>query len=153
MNIGEDLIESIKSSHDTFDSRNFVINDGKKSLVYVTDTGYINQKNFKKLENHSIYLFESNHDIEMLNTGPYPQWLKARVLSDKGHLSNIAAGVYLSKLIGTNTEKIILIHLSETNNTPEVALDTLYDVFDEYEIGFKNVSCAKQNEISEVIEI
>ncbi|MCR5788230.1 MAG: MBL fold metallo-hydrolase [Bacilli bacterium] len=153
MNFGEDLIESIKSSHDSNDARNFIISDGLKSVAYVTDTGYINQKYFKKLSNHDVYLFESNHDIEMLNNGPYPSWLKARVLSDKGHLSNIAAGVYLSKLIGDKTKNVILIHLSETNNTSKLALDTVTDVFKEYELDFKNLSCAYQNEISEVINI
>ncbi len=153
INIGEDLIETIKSSHDSNDARNFIIYDGKKSLCYITDTGYINQKYFKKLSNHDIYLFESNHDVEMLTNGPYPSWLKARVLSDKGHLSNIAAGVYLSKFIGDKTKRIILIHLSETNNRPELAYNTTLETFAEYEVKFKNVICASQNEISEVIEI
>ena len=153
INIGEDLIETIKSSHDSNDSRNFIIYDGNKSLCYITDTGYINQKYFSKLSNHDIYLFESNHDVEMLTNGPYPPWLKARVLSDKGHLSNIAAGVYLSKFIGEKTKHIILIHLSETNNKPSLAYNTAMETFNEYEIKFSNVSCASQNEISEVIEI
>ena len=153
MNFGEDLIESIKSSHDSEDSRCFIISDGLKSLCYITDTGYINQKYFKKLSNHDIYLFESNHDVEMLTNGPYPQWLKQRVLSDKGHLSNVAAGVYLSKFIGEKTKNIVLIHLSETNNTPKLALKTTKEVFDEYEIKFKNIICASQNEKSEVIEV
>lgn len=153
LNLGEDLIETIKSSHDSNDARCFIIDDGKNSLAYITDTGYINQKYFNKLENHDVYLFESNHDVEMLNNGPYPSWLKARVLSDKGHLSNIAASVYLAKFIGNKTRKIILIHLSETNNNPDMALDTIKEIFDEYEISFSDISCAKQNEISEVINI
>jgi phosphoribosyl 1,2-cyclic phosphodiesterase len=153
MNFGEDLITTIKSSHDSKDARNFIIEDGKFSIAYITDTGYINQKYFKLLENKDIYLFESNHDIEMLNNGPYPKWLKARVLSDTGHLSNIAAGVYLSKFIGNKTKKIILIHLSETNNTPDVALKTVKDTFNEYDIKFNSISCAHQNKISEVIEL
>ena len=89
----------------------------------------------------------------MLQEGPYPKWLKKRVLSDTGHLSNISAGVYLSKFIGSKTKKVILIHLSETNNTPEIALTTVKDVFKEYDVNFKNISCASQNEISEVIEL
>ena len=153
LNLSEDIISSIKSSHDSNDARCFVIDDGKHSLAYITDTGYINHRYFKKLENHDIYLFESNHDIEMLNNGPYPKWLKARVLSDTGHLSNISAGVYLSKFIGNKTKKVILIHLSETNNNPDIALKTVKDVFKEYEVKFNKLSCAYQNEISEVIEI
>ena len=151
--LDEDIITSIKVSHDSNDARNFVIEDGKYSLCYITDTGYINHKYFKLLENKTIYLFESNHDIEMLQEGPYPVWLKKRVLSDVGHLSNISAGVYLSKFIGDKTKKVILIHLSETNNTPEMALKTVKDTFKEYEVNFKNISCASQNEISEVINI
>jgi phosphoribosyl 1,2-cyclic phosphodiesterase len=146
-------IEMFHTSHDAPASRGYIIREDDKSFVYITDTGYINQKYFKLLENKDIYLFESNHDIEMLNNGPYPKWLKARVLSDTGHLSNIAAGVYLSKFIGNKTKKIILIHLSETNNTPDVALKTVKDTFNEYDIKFNSISCAHQNKISEVIEL
>ena len=89
----------------------------------------------------------------MLQTGPYPVWLKKRVLSDEGHLSNISAGVYLSKLIGSNTKQIVLIHLSETNNNPEIALKTVKETFEEYDINFKNISCASQDRISEVIDV
>lgn len=153
LQLDEDIITSIKVSHDSNDARNFVLEDGKYSLCYITDTGYINHKYFKLLENRTIYLFESNHDIEMLQEGPYPVWLKKRVLSDVGHLSNISAGVYLSKFIGDKTKKVILIHLSETNNTPEMALKTVKDTFKEYDVNFKNISCASQNEISEVINI
>lgn len=149
----EDIITSIKVSHDSNDARNFIIEDGKYSLCYITDTGYINHKYFKVLENRTIYLFESNHDIEMLQTGPYPAWLKKRVLSDTGHLSNISAGVYLSKFIGKDTKKVILMHLSETNNKPELALKTVKDTFKEYDVKFDNISCASQNEISEVINL
>lgn len=149
----EDIITTIKVSHDSNDARNFIIEDGKYSLCYITDTGYINHKHFKLLENRSIYLFESNHDVEMLSHGPYPAWLKKRVLSDVGHLSNISAGVYLSKFIGRKTKNIILIHLSETNNTPDIALRTVKETFDEYDIKFNNISCAHQNKISEVIEL
>lgn len=149
----EDIITSIKVSHDSNDARNFIIEDGKYSLCYITDTGYINHKYFKVLENRTIYLFESNHDIEMLQTGPYPAWLKKRVLSDTGHLSNISAGVYLSKFIGKDTKKVILMHLSETNNKPELALKTVKDTFKEYDVKFDNISCASQNDISEVINL
>ena len=96
---------------------------------------------------------ESNHDIELLNNGPYPIWLKKRVLSDVGHLSNKAASFYLTKLIGPHTKKVILMHLSETNNTKEKSLETLKDTFTEYEIKFKNVLVSDQYEKSEVVEV
>ncbi len=147
------LIKAIHSSHDALDSRNFIINDFGKTLAYITDTGYINNRYFKDLVNLNIYLFESNHDIELLQHGPYPAWLKRRVLSDDGHLSNKAASFYLSKLVGPNTEKIILIHLSETNNLEEIALETIHNTFIDRGVAFNNISCAKQNEMTEVVEV
>ncbi len=146
-------ILSIKSSHDSVDSRNFIFQYNDESLVYLTDTGYVKQKDFKKLTNKNVYLFESNHDIEMLQNGPYPKWLKARVLSDYGHLSNITASYYLTKLIGNKTKMIYLMHLSETNNKEELALQTINETFTEYNIKFKNIKCAKQDERSEVIKV
>ena len=144
-------IKAIKSSHDATDSRNFIIEEGDKSVVYVTDTGYVNSKNFNNLKNKNVYLFESNHDIEMLNNGPYPKWLKDRMISDIGHLSNKASSFYLTKLVGENTKKIVLMHLSEKNNSEEKCLETIKNTFKEYEINFKNISCARQEEVSEVI--
>ena len=146
-------ITAIKASHDAVDARNFIFEEEGKSVVYVTDTGYINQKNFKILNNRNVYLFESNHDIEMLMNGPYPKFLKQRVVGSNGHLSNKDSSFYLSKLVGPNTRKIILMHLSEQNNTEEKALLTIKETFKDYEIPFNDIKCAKQNELSEVIEL
>ncbi len=146
-------ITSFRSSHDAIDSRNFVIEENGLKVGYITDTGYINNKNFKLLKNLDIYLFESNHDIELLQHGPYPAWLKKRVLSDDGHLSNKAAAFYLTKLIGEKTKEIILIHLSETNNLEDIAMETINNTFVEYGIDFHNIICARQNEVTKVIEV
>lgn len=146
-------IDIIKTSHDTTDSRAFILTSDNKKIVYLTDTGFINTKYFSKLSNIDIYLFESNHDVEMLLHGPYPKWLKDRVLGPYGHLSNKDSSVYLAKLIGPNTKLIMLMHLSQKNNTEEKALSTIKQVFSEYEIDFSNISCARQNERSELIEL
>lgn len=152
--IFDDLkIYAIKSSHDAVGSRNFIFESGGHSIVQITDTGYIKSKYFKLLKNREVYFLESNHDIEMLTHGPYPDWLKRRVLSDEGHLSNQAAGFYLSKLIGEKTKKIYLMHLSEVNNNSEIALKTVCDTLKEYKIDFNDIKCAEQDNISEVIEI
>lgn len=150
----EDLvIDNIKTSHDTSDSRGYIITQGNSSVVQITDTGYLNQKYFKKLQNKTIYIFESNHNIEMLMHGRYPKWLKARVSSDVGHLSNESSAFYLTKLIGENTKEIILAHLSEENNTPELALETLNKEFAENNIKFSNIVVAKQEERTDIIEV
>jgi len=146
-------IHAIKSSHDAIASRNFIFEEDGNSIVQITDTGYIKSKYFKLLKNRDVYFLESNHDVEMLTHGPYPDWLKRRVLSDEGHLSNQAAGFYLSKLIGENTKKIILMHLSEVNNNSEVALKTVHDTLKDYNINFDDIKCAEQDNISEVIEL
>lgn len=146
-------IELIKTSHDVSDSRGFIISYDNKSLVYITDTGYINSRYFRKISNKNVYIFESNHDPEMLIKGKYPKWLQARVLSDVGHLSNEYASAYLAKLIGPNTKKVVLAHLSKENNNEEIALNKFLETMDNNNIDFKNVVIAKQNEISEVIEL
>ncbi len=153
INLDDVKITTIKSSHDAIDSRNFIIESAGASIVQITDTGYINSKYFNKLKNRDVYLLESNHDVEMLTHGPYPDWLKQRVLSDEGHLSNQAAGFYLSKLIGDKTKKVYLMHLSEVNNDPNIALKTVVESLKEYNVDFTNIECAEQNNISEVITL
>lgn len=145
------IVRTIKSSHDAPDARNFILENKGQSVVYVTDTGYVNRKYFELLKNRDIYLFESNHDIEMLLNGPYPKWLKTRVVGSYGHLSNKDSSFYLSKLIGEKTKKIVLMHLSHINNTEEKALNMIHETFKEYEIKFNNIVCAKQSEITEVL--
>ncbi len=144
-------IKTIKSSHDAPDARNFIIEYKNHSVVYVTDTGYINRKYFEILKDKEIYLFESNHDIEMLLNGPYPKWLKTRVVGSYGHLSNKDAAFYLTKLIGPHTKKVILMHLSHINNTKEKAMEMIEETFKEYDIHFNNIACANREEITEVV--
>ena len=147
--IGEFDIETIHTSHDAKGSVGFVIYQNGKSLVYITDTGYINSLYLKIIKNKDVYIFESNHDINMLMTGPYPYVLKQRVVSDKGHLSNVQSGNYLKEVIGDRTKRIILAHLSETNNTPNIALKTVKNILNcEIEID-----TAMQDETLDVGEI
>lgn len=144
-------ITPIKTSHDANDSRNFLVQNDNQRVVYLTDTGYLNRKYFKILSNAHYYLMESNHDIEMLMEGPYPKWLKQRVLGTLGHLSNKDSSFYLTKLVGEDTKKIILMHLSHTNNTEEKALEMIQETFSDYGISLPDVICAKQNEVTEVV--
>lgn len=152
-NIKDIKVEVIKTSHDAEDSVGYIINHDNESVVYITDTGYINKKYFPLLTNRDVYIFESNHDIEMLNNGSYPFALRQRILSDKGHLSNYDSAKYLSKFIGNNTKKIILAHLSEENNTEELALDTLKERLKKEKISFDDIIIAKQNKETELIKI
>ena len=153
--INEDIkIKSITLSHDVTDIKGYVIEEENSSVVYITDTGYINEREFKNIINKNIYIFESNHDVEMLmNNSKYPHHTKIRILSDKGHLSNKDSAYYLSKLIGNNTKQVILAHLSEQNNTEQLALTTHFDTFKRKNINFTNILVAKQNEMTEMFEV
>ena len=151
--IGDVLINTIKTSHDAPDSVGYIITHNNKSLVYITDTGYINKKYFKLLSNKDIYVLESNHDIELLSNSSYPFYLRQRILGDKGHLSNYDASRYLSLFIGDNTKYIFLAHLSEENNTPDLAYDTLIERLNEDEKDIPNVIIALQDKETELISV
>ena len=149
-NINDVKIELIHTSHDAPASFGFIIDYDDKSIVYITDTGYINRKILNKIVNKNLYLIESNHDEVMLMDGPYPRFLKERVISDKGHLSNKTTANYLKKIIGSNTKNIVLAHLSETNNTEELALKTVREQIPDEKI---HIIAARQYEVSEIIEV
>ena len=149
-NINDVEIELIHTSHDAPYSVGYIIEHNNKSLVYVTDTGYINRKYLNKMVNKNLYLIESNHDEIMLMDGPYPRFLKERVISDKGHLSNKTTAGYLKKIVGPNTKQIMLAHLSEKNNTEEKALESIEEINLDKSI---KVNIARQHEESELIEV
>ena len=83
----------------------------------------------------------------------YPHQTKIRILSDKGHLSNKDSAYYLTKLIGKDTHHIILAHLSEQNNTEELALSTLKETLKRKDIKFNDIKVARQNEMTELIDV
>ena len=148
----EDLIINlIRISHDV-EGVGFVIEHNNHSLVYLTDTGYINRKYIPLMKNRDLYIIESNHDEEMVMEGPYPYILKQRVISDKGHLSNHATAEYLLETVGNNTKQIILAHISENNNTEELALNTTKNLLTENNI-YKPIILAKQYEPLDEIEV
>lgn len=148
----EDLkVELIRISHDV-DGVGFILESNNKNMVYITDTGYINRKYLPKMKNKNLYVIESNHDEEMLMEGPYPYILKQRVISDHGHLSNNTTASYLQEIIGDNTKKIILAHISENNNTEELAYNTTKNMLEENNLD-KEVIIAKQYESLDEIEV
>lgn len=148
----EDIeIELFKLSHDVPCS-GIIIKENNQELVYITDTGYISTKVINKIVNKNIYIMESNHDTELLRHSSYPFYLQQRIMSDKGHLSNKDAVKYLKKVVGENTKYIVLAHLSEENNTEEIAMDEAKRII-ESNNQIKQIYIAKQNEKLETIEV
>ena len=140
-------ITPVSTSHDVKNPLGFIIENEEEKLVYLTDSGKITVKTLQKLKNADYYIIESNHDPDMLMATNRPMFLKKRILSTKGHLSNEQSATYMSKCIGEKTKEIVLAHLSEEANDPIVALETYKKVFEEANISLDNIKlyCANQH--------
>lgn len=132
--INEFTITPLPTSHDAPNSVGYILETDHDKVVYMTDTGYISTRNLALMANASLYIIEANHSPTMLLQTNRPFDLIQRILSDTGHLSNEASAHYLAELIGPRTKAIVLAHLSEEANSPEVALATMDKVFRKYGI-------------------
>ena len=119
------MIEVLPMSHDSDDCVGYVIHTQNEKLVYVTDTGYVREDVKAYIQNADYYIFESNHDLEMLMDTKRPLYLKQRIAGDCGHLCNEVSAGILSDVIGEKTKEIVLAHISEEANTPQQALCVL----------------------------
>ena len=95
---------------------------GRKMSI-ATDLGFVTEDIFNSLRNVDLSVVESNYDVQMLKEGPYPYYLKTRIASNHGHLSNIQSAQTTIRLIESGVNKIQLCHLSNNNNTPSLALE------------------------------
>ncbi len=153
IHINDLAIDIISTSHDADDSCGFILNYQDSSVVYITDTGYINNKYHDQLTNKTMYIIESNHCPKLLMDGPYPFYLKQRVIGDSGHLSNEQCAMYLQKFIGEKTQNIILAHLSAENNEELLALNKTREKLLLSEFDVPNLIAARQNERTDLIEL
>lgn len=126
--VGVFTITALPLSHDCKDTMGYLVKDEEESLLYVTDTGFVPEKDFDYMKDCQYYLFESNHDPKMLYESKRPDYLIRRIISDTGHLSNYDAAYYLANFIGKNTKEVILCHLSDECNSSVVAMDTFQSV-------------------------
>lgn len=133
--IGNIDIFSFGVSHDAIDPQFYSFRKNNKQFVILTDTGYVNDRMRDMLRNADAYLMESNHDISMLRMGKYPWPLKQRILSDKGHLSNEDGALALTDMIGDNTKRVYLGHLSKENNMKVIAHDTVKEILFRKDMG------------------
>lgn len=140
-------ITPIKTSHDTDFSVGYVFDDGTTKLVYLTDTGYIRQQDYSYLRDADHYILESNHDPELLMKSNRPYYIKQRILSDTGHLSNEKAGHVLSEVISSRTQSITLAHMSLEANTEELVLQTIHAHLEDHDLQSIDIRVAKQYEI------
>ena len=126
-------MHSFKTPHDTAASCGYRIEtpDGK-NLVICTDLGHVTAEIDENLSGADLVLLESNYDINMLKNGSYPYDLKKRISSNHGHLSNNDCGCELIRLLKRGTYRFILGHLSQENNTPQIAQNSAVSALSEY---------------------
>ncbi len=129
-------IRPISVNHDAQENLNYIFYHDNKKFVYLTDLGYSIENN-TDIHNAHAYYVESNHDITMVLNSNRPDHLKKRILSDKGHLSNIDCSVLVCKSHGENTHSIIFAHISKDCNTDEYVLETFSEVLESYNIDDK----------------
>ncbi len=114
-------IHTVATPHDSLASVGFRIELGNKSFGYATDIGYLSTEVAEMLDGCDYVVVESNHDVEMLRQGIYPYYLKQRILGKRGHLSNSDCADFLPELVESGARTIVLAHLSENNNRPQIA--------------------------------
>lgn len=118
-------ITVLPMSHDCEGTVGYVVETENEKMVYVTDTGYIKEEVKEYLRDADYYVFESNHDIEMLMQTNRPVYIKQRIINDYGHLCNDDSANIITSVMGDNTKEIVLAHISREGNTRDLALSTL----------------------------
>jgi len=119
--IGDLTVEAYPTPHDAAEPVAFIVTHGKRKLGHATDLGMVTPLVREKLQHADALLLEANHDVDLLNAGAYPWPLKQRIKSDLGHLSNEACAELLSSVNHDGLQTVVLMHLSESNNHPEIA--------------------------------
>lgn len=145
-------IHPFSVSHDTADPVGFTVSANGSSLGYCTDTGMVSRLMAHRLANCHGLILESNHDPEMLKNSRYPLFLKQRIRGKKGHLANREAALFLKNLLHRNLEHVVLAHLSEANNHPDIALRTTASILSQNGNN-PTISVAAQDRPGELVRL
>lgn len=155
--LGDLEVKPFRIDHDAANPVAYRIQHGKKSVAVATDMGHYDQYIIEHLQNLDALLVESNHDVRMLESGPYPYYLKRRILGEHGHLSNENAGRLLGCILHDRLKYILLGHLSKENNYEELAYETVKLEISQgdnpYQASDFSIEVAKRDRMSEIITI
>lgn len=155
--IGDLEIKPFRIDHDAANPVAYRVQNEKKSVAVATDMGHFSQYTVEHLQGLDAILLEANHDVKMLEAGPYPYYLKRRILGDYGHLSNENAGRLLNCILHENLKHIFLGHLSKENNYEELAYETVRLEITEgehpYQASDFSISVAKRDTLSEIVTL
>lgn len=141
--LGNFEITAFSVSHDAVDPVAYTIRCGKAKISVVSDLGHLTDEVANHIRGSDILAIEANHDEDMLITGSYPEMLKRRILSNHGHLSNRQTAENISRLVNPDT-KIILTHLSQENNRPEIAFNEVQSALSDEKTPYGYLECASQ---------
>lgn len=157
LEIGDIRVDPFSIMHDALEPVGYRLSSSGKSVAVATDLGSFDDYTVKSLSGLNALLIEANHDIRMLQAGPYPYALKRRILADTGHLSNEKSGELLSRIMNNHMAGVILGHLSRENNLPELAREAVKLEIDmgvcPYSGDDVKLTVAHRTELSEVIEV
>ncbi|MDO5416032.1 MAG: MBL fold metallo-hydrolase [Lachnospiraceae bacterium] len=155
--IGDLSAKPFRIDHDAANPVAYRIQSGRKSVAVATDMGHFDQYIIDHLQGLDALLLESNHDVRMLETGPYPYYLKRRILGDHGHLSNETCGRLLNYILHDNLKKILLGHLSKENNYEDLAYETVRLEISQgetpYQAGDFSIAVAGRDRMSEIVTV
>lgn len=155
--LGELQIHPFEISHDANEPSGYRIENGNQSVAVATDLGKYDDYIVQKLQNLNAIVLEANHDIHMLEVGPYPYPLKRRVMGDKGHLSNELSGRLLCDILHDELQCVVLGHLSKENNYEELAYETVKLEITMGDNPYKgediNLMVAKRDTVSKIVTL
>ena len=156
LTVGDITACPIHISHDAADPVGYRFRCGTKKACVCTDLGCFNDYTAACLKNSDVVLLEANHDVNMLETGPYPYPLKRRIMSEQGHLSNANTGELLCRVLNDHMKAIFLGHLSQENNLPELAYETvrleIMGEQTEYRADELPIHIARRRDMSQAVE-
>lgn len=148
-------IRPMRISHDAAQPVGYRISYGNKKVAICTDLGTYNDYTVECLKGMDALLLEANHDVNMLQVGPYPYYLKQRILGDRGHLSNENSGRLLCRILHDNLKTVLLGHLSKENNLPELAFESVRMEIsmgdNPYQAGDFDIRVARRSEVTPAI--
>src|SRR5581483_827324 len=121
-------VDAFRVEHDARQPLGLRLRKGGRKVGYLTDTGVVTPAMARMLHACHLLVIESNHDVDLLTKGPYPEMLKRRIRGGRGHIDNDTCARFLQSVVTKDTQRVVLHHLSETNNTPELALATAHAI-------------------------
>jgi len=151
--IGDLKVTPFSIPHDAIDPLAFTFEAEGMKIAHITDLGYMTGLVMQRLKGCNIIVLESNHDLEMLKVGPYPWFVKQRIMSRVGHLSNEMTGKFFSDDFDGRAQYVVLAHLSENNNHPNIARMVVTQALEKKGFNLHNLLLASKDTPSTIIEV